>query len=211
MQRKFTLLSLTTLLYAAGVVLFFAEGAALPYTIACPVLLLALSVFYLRREELIPVGIALLASSFGDAMGAKGLFLLQMLFFAWVHWAYIGYFLARAKPVFRVVPCLIPAVLLIGLFVFIAPCVSDPVERTGVVIYGFIIAGMLCAVLRYRGTYAAWFRTAALLFVLSDAVLAWNRFVSPVPGRTYVVMITYYLAQYLFYRFAVLTSVTKEA
>lgn len=37
----------------------------------------------------------------------------------------------------------------------------------------------------------------------SDSVIAWGRFVAPVPCRIYVVMITYYAAQYLFFLFAV--------
>ena len=41
---------------------------------------------------------------------------------------------------------------------------------------------------------------------LSDAVIAWNRFIGPVPARTWIVMITYYLAQYLFFRFAFKTA-----
>lgn len=102
------------------------------------------------------------------------------------------------------------AVLLSFLFAFIVPEVSDPVERAGVGIYGLVVAAMLYDVLQYRGVYAAWFWAAALLFVFSDAVIAWNRFVAPVPGRTYVVMSTYYLAQYLFFRFAVF-AVTKRA
>ena len=70
-------------------------------------------------------------------------------------------------------------------------------------VYGAVIAGMLYSVLRYRGAYAAWFRFAALLFVFSDGVIAWSRFIGAVPGRTYVVMVPYYLAQCLFFCFAV--------
>ena len=79
--------------------------------------------------------------------------------------------------------------------------VLDPAERIGVAVYGAVIAGMLYSVLRYRGAYAAWFRFAALLFVFSDGVIAWSRFIGAVPGRTYVVMVPYYLAQCLFFCF----------
>ena len=37
----------------------------------------------------------------------------------------------------------------------------------------------------------------------SDGVIAWSRFIGAVPGRTYVVMVPYYLAQCLFFCFAV--------
>ena len=98
---------------------------------------------------------------------------------------------------------LLAAALLALLFAGVVPRVLDPAERIGVAVYGAVIAGMLYTVLRYRGAYAAWFRFAALLFVFSDGVIAWSRFIGAVPGRTYVVMVPYYLAQCLFFCFAV--------
>lgn len=195
-------LRLTTLLFALGAALFFTE-AAIPYKVAYPILLLSLSVFYLRRKTLIPVGAALLLSAVGDAAGAEGLFIPQMLFFALAHGAYMCYFLPQAKLAPRPLVWPVLAALLLFLFVCIVPRVADPAERTGVAVYGLVIAGMLYGVLQYRGAYAVWFRLAALLFVFSDGAIAWNRFVAPVPCRTYVVMVAYYMAQYLFYCFAV--------
>lgn len=203
MHRISRIPALTTLLYAAGVALFFTKAVPLPYKVAYPVLLLALSVFRLRQRQLLPVGAALLLSAVGDAAGAKGLFIPQMLFFALAHGAYMWYFLPRARCAPRTFSWLLPGALLLFLFAVIVPRASVPVERIGVGIYGLVIAGMLYSVLRYRGPYAAWFRCAALLFVFSDSVIAWSRFVGPVPGRTWVVMTTYYLAQYLFWLFAV--------
>ena len=89
MHRTSRILALTTLLFAAGAALFFTKAAALPYKVAYPVLLLAVAVFCLRRKTLLPVGAALLLSALGDAAGAKGLFIPQMLFFALAHGAYI--------------------------------------------------------------------------------------------------------------------------
>lgn len=203
MQREPRIFRLTTLLFAAGVVLFFTNTLALPYKVAYPVLLLVVSVCALRRKELIPIGVAFLFSAMGDAAGAKGLFIPQMGFFALAHIAYMVWFLPRARLAPRAVPVALLAVLLLFLFIFIVPCAPDPAERIGVSIYGVIIAGMLYSVLQYDGPDAAGFRCAALLFVFSDSVIAWNRFVGPVPARTWVVMTTYYLAQYLFFHFAV--------
>lgn len=203
MQRESGIFRLTTLLFAAGVVLFFTRAAALPYKVAYPVLLLAVAVCALRCRELIPIGAAFLLSAMGDAAGAKALFIPQMGFFALAHVAYMAWFLPRARLAPRAVSLALPAVLLLFLFVFIVPCAAVPAERIGVSIYGVIIAGMLYSVLQYDGPDAAGFRCAALLFVFSDSVIAWNRFVGPVPGRTWVVMTTYYLAQYLFFHFAV--------
>ena len=68
--------------FVAGAVLFFTKAAALPYKVAWPVLLLSLATFLSRRRELLPFGFAFLFSAAGDAVGARGLFIPQMAFFA---------------------------------------------------------------------------------------------------------------------------------
>ena len=211
MHRTSRILALTTLLFAAGAALFFTKAAALPYKVAYPVLLLAVAVFCLRRKTLLPVGTALLLSALGDAAGAKGLFIPQMLFFALAHGAYMCYFLPQAQVAPRPFVWPVLTALLLFLFVCIVPRAADPAERAGVAVYGLVVAGMLYSALQYRGAYAAWFRLAALLFVFSDSVIAWGRFVAPVPCRTYVVMITYYAAQYLFYLFAVRAATLSDS
>lgn len=201
MQRTSRTLCLTTLLFAAGAALFFTKAAVIPYKVAYPVLLLSLSLFYLRLKPLIPVGAALLLSAVGDAAGAGGMFIPQMLFFALAHGAYMCYFLPQAQLAPRPFVWPVLTALLLFLFVCIVPRAADPAER----------AGMLYSALQYRGAYAAWFRLAALLFVFSDSVIAWGRFVAPVPCRTCVVMITYYAAQYLFYLFAVRAATLSDS
>ena len=205
------MLCLTTLLFAAGAALFFTNAAVIPYKVAYPVLLLSLSLFYLRLKPLIPVGAARLLSAVGDAAGAGGMFIPQMLFFALAHGAYMCYFLPQAQVAPRPFVWPVLTALLLFLFVCIVPRAADPAERAGVAVYGLVVAGMLYSALQYRGAYAAWFRLAALLFVFSDSVIAWGRFVAPVPCRTYVVMITYYAAQYLFYLFAVRAATLSDS
>lgn len=205
------MLCLTTLLFAAGAALFFTNAAVIPYKVAYPVLLLSLLLFYLRLKPLIPVGAALLLSAVGDAAGAGGMFIPQMLFFALAHGAYMCYFLPQAQVAPRPFVWPVLTALLLFLFVCIVPRAADPAERAGVAVYGLVVAGMLYSALQYRGAYAAWFRLAALLFVFSDSVIAWGRFVAPVPCRTYVVMITYYAAQYLFYLFAVRAATLSDS
>ena len=205
------MLCLTTLLFAAGAALFFTNAAVIPYKVAYPVLLLSLSLIYLRLKPLIPVGAALLLSAVGDAAGAGGMFIPQMLFFALAHGAYMCYFLPQAQVAPRPFVWPVLTALLLFLFVCIVPRAADPAERAGVAVYGLVVAGMLYSALQYRGAYAAWFRLAALLFVFSDSVIAWGRFVAPVPCRTYVVMITYYAAQYLFYLFAVRAATLSDS
>ena len=121
MHRTSRILALTALLFAAGAALFFIKAAALPYKVAYPVLLLAVAVFCLRRKALLPVGAALLLSALGDAAGAKGLFIPQMLFFALAHGAYIRYFLCAGGLPARPAAWLLPAALLALLFAGVVP------------------------------------------------------------------------------------------
>lgn len=203
-MRRFSILfAWTTLFFVAGAVLFFTKAAALPFKVAYPVLLLALATFLLRRRELLPFGFAFLFSAAGDAVGAKGLFIPQMAFFALAHVAYLYWFLPRARRTLRPVSLAVTVPLLVFLLAVIVPNAPFPAEAVGVAVYGLVIAAMLYSALQYDGAYAAGFRCAALLFVFSDSVIAWNRFIGPVPARTWVIMTTYYLAQYLFFRFAV--------
>ena len=192
MRRFSRIFAWTTLFFVAGAVLFFTKAAALPYKVAWPVLLLSLATFLSRRRELLPFGFAFLFSAAGDAVGARGLFIPQMAFFALAHVAYVCWFLPRARRRLRAVSLAVTVPLLVFLFAAIVP--------------ELVIAAMLYSALQYDGACAAGFRCAALLFVFSDAVIAWNRFIGPVPARTWIVMTTYYLAQYLFFRFAFKTA-----
>ena len=206
MRRFSRIFAWTTLFFVAGAVLVFTKAAALPYKVAWPVLLLSLATFLSRRRELLPFGVAFLFSAAGDAVGARGLFIPQMAFFALAHVAYVCWFLPRARRRLRAVSLAVTVPLLVFLFAAIVPEAPFPAERIGVAVYGLVIAAMLYSALQYDGACAAGFRCAALLFVFSDAVIAWNRFIGPVPARTWIVMTTYYLAQYLFFRFAFKTA-----
>ena len=207
MRRFSKIFAWTTLFFVAGAVLFFTKAAALPYKVAWPVLLLSLATFLSRRRELLPFGFAFLFSAAGDAVGARGLFIPHMAFFALAHVAYVCWFLPRARRRLRAVSRAVTVPLLVFLFAAIVPEAPFTAERIGVAVYGLVIAAMLYSALQYDGACAAGFRCAALLFVFSDAVIAWNRFIGPVPARMWVIMTTYYLAQYLFFRFAVKTAI----
>ena len=154
MHRTSRILALTTLLFAAGAALFFTKAAALPYKVAYPVLLLAVAVFCLRRKTLLPVGAALLLSALGDAAGAKGLFIPQMLFFALAHGAYIRYFLCAGGLPARPAAWLLPAALLALLFAGVVPRVLDPAERIGVAVYGAVMSKGAVSVLSEHGIAA---------------------------------------------------------
>ena len=92
------------------------------------------------------------------------------------------------------------AVLVAGLltvvYTQIVPNAPAGVERTGVAIYAVLISTMLFTGLLQRSSLYA---LGAVLFVFSDFVLAWHRFVEPVPYRHYLVLVSYYLAQWLLF------------
>lgn len=115
-------------------------------------------------------------------MGARGLFIPQMAFFALAHVSYVCWFLPRARRRLRAVSLAVTVPLLVFLFAAIVPEAPFPAERIGVAVYGLVIAAMLYSALQYDGACAAGFRCAALLFVFSDAVIAWNRFIGPGSG-----------------------------
>lgn len=199
--RRPVFIGALTLGFGLGVALFFSTGAPLPCKVCYPAAWLSLVLF------------ALLLSAAGDAAGAVHDFLLQMFLFALAHVAYIRYFLPSAEFSRRRIAAaaVVGAGLLLFLFAGIVPRVASSVERTGVALYGTVIAAMLLSVLFYRGRYAPGFRVAALLFVFSDATIAWNKFVEPLPDATLRIMSTYYAAQYLFALLALAASSRKAA
>ena len=194
--RRPVFIGALTLGFGLGVALFFSTGAPLPCKVCYPASWLSLVLF------------ALLLSAAGDAAGAVHDFLLQMFLFALAHVAYIRYFLPSAEFSRRRIAAaaVVGAGLLLFLFAGIVPRVASSVERTGVALYGTVIAAMLLSVLFYRGRYAPGFRVAALLFVFSDATIAWNKFVEPLPDATLRIMSTYYAAQSLFALLALAAS-----
>lgn len=115
MRRFSKIFAWTTLFFVAGAVLFFTKAAALPYKVAWPVLLLSLATFLSRRRELLPFGFAFLFSAAGDAVGARGLFIPQMAFFALAHVAYVCWFLPRARHRLRAVSLAVTVPLLVFL------------------------------------------------------------------------------------------------
>ena len=68
--------------------------------------------------------------------------------------------------------------------------------KIAVYLYMAVITAMAAAALCGRGNHPL-VALGALMFVLSDSLIAVNRFVEPVPGARYWIMALYYGAQYL--------------
>ena len=95
-------------------------------------------------------------------------------------------------------PCGI--ILAVGLFYLasekIIPFAPEGVVRTGMYVYAGLITVMMWSALMQRDWM---WGVGAVLFVLSDMVLAYGKFVSPVPDSRFLIMATYYAAQLLIF------------
>ena len=135
-------------------------------------------------------------------MGSLHFFLPQLSFFALSHIMFVMCFVRMLRrPVCRSaamkVGVILPAAILLAVAVVkIIAGIPDISLKIATLLYALIILTMfLCAVMTRRRTLA----TGASLFVLSDFVLAWNRFTSPIENAGMIIMFSYYSAQLLLF------------
>lgn len=186
-------------------VLFYLP-VSIPHKLVFPVASIFVASLWLTPWQICA---ALFFSALGDWFGTCGNFLAQMGSFAIGHVFYIWFFMkryftkveydgkltARAKGYLAMlVVCLVG--LLIVVFTRVVPAVPAGVVRIGVGIYAVIISTMLLTGMLQRSTLYA---LGAVFFVFSDFILAWNRFVEPIPHRDYLVLVSYFLAQWLLF------------
>ena len=88
----------------------------------------------------------------------------------------------------------------------VLPSIEDSVLVWGCGIYALLICTMASlAMLQHSPLFAL----GALLFVISDLILSWNRFVGPVACEKYLIMVPYYLGQALLWLGAVSKNTTS--
>lgn len=147
--------------------------------------------------------LALVFAWLGDVLlMLGGLFLPGLGAFLVMQWGYSIVFWpeVRSSVLSQRWPQLAVSVLAIGAFIFhLLAQVQEAVLVIALVVYGLSIGLMLLlAILRGVGgqsySFVAW---GALLFVISDALIAHNRFVEALPAAGFWIMGTYMLAQYL--------------
>lgn len=189
-----------------SLVLIFFLPIDIPHKLAFPVFTLFIAGLWLLPWQMC---LAMLCSALGDYMGSCGNFIGQMGFFALAHIWIISYFIkrykekvepdrkltAKAKGYMTMVIFCTLALLTVA-FTVILPGAPQGIEKIGASCYAVIISTMLLLGLLQRSSLYA---LGAVLFVFSDFILAWNRFVEPVPYRNYLVLGTYYLAQWLLF------------
>ena len=177
-------LIIISIIYSALCILYFSP-IQLPSKLAYAVAFLGLVALYHFRQIGIIIALGLLMSACGDYMGTQGNFICQMAFFGLAHVAYIIYFLRRMKkPVnWHDVQYAAITSLFVGAEAF-------------TLIYCLLILTMLCMALLQRDWL---FGLGAVLFVLSDYILAWDKFVDPINHASWYIMATYYAAQWLLF------------
>ena len=122
---------------------------------------------------------------------------------------YIVYFLffidKKSSPFFiKKQPVWIAVILSygVGLVILLLPHLGE--LKIPVTLYATVISGMLlCSLHIYYKTLAPaniYFILGAILFVLSDSLLAINKFYQPFPMASVGIMLTYCLAQYFIIR-----------
>ena len=199
------------------------------YAITSSILYLFLSIFYfspilLQGKTAFPLAsiaivslllcpwqmtAALACSALGDLAGAFGNFILQMGAFAAAHIFLISFFVKRYREKvekdrkltdkakgYTLIIILMSITIAGFAFSEIIPNAPEGIIRIGTGVYTVLICTMLVLALLQRSSLYA---LGALLFVFSDFILAWNKFTAPIENAGLLIMIPYYLGQWLIY------------
>ena len=155
--------------------------------------------------------LGLTASLAGDVllmMSGAGLFVPGLVCFLIAHLAYIAVFRLGVGLFPRRGPLVLTLLIGLGMYIFLLEGGLPAALRVPVGLYVIVIACMAAqalgraAVLGAAYPRAVWVAVGACFFMLSDALLATNRFVMPLPMASVWVLGTYYVAQILIVRHA---------
>ncbi|WP_020414137.1 lysoplasmalogenase [Microbulbifer variabilis] len=141
--------------------------------------------------------VALSFSALGDVlleMDFHNQFVFGLGAFLLAQLVYVANFLRFAnfrnrRSLLRIVPVILAAVLLAQL---ILPATGE--LAPAVLVYLLAIVAMALAAAAHRGHSGLLF-TGALVFLLSDTLIALNKFITPLPFADTAIMLTYYSAQ----------------
>ncbi|WP_291286486.1 lysoplasmalogenase [Flavobacterium sp.] len=132
-------------------------------------------------------------------------FILGLLFFLIAHLLYCVLFNKQAKrdiyinKVLFGAGSLLIAFYLIGMIMFLMPNLGE--LRIPVIIYAAVISTMLLFAfnggLSWKKPGSFYVLAGAVSFVLSDSILAFNKFHAPIEKSSFFIMLTYLVAQYL--------------
>lgn len=187
--------SIITLIYFVLAVFYFTPFQV-PHKLVFPLAFLTLcSIRWAPWTMVLAMGF----SALGDWMGTCHNFWGQMGFFALAHLAYILFFSRSCKQGRAMGKAMwkCGVVLLYGLVVgvLVLRHVSG-VLQIGVLVYMLLIMVMCAMAWMQENRYYA---IGAWLFVVSDTILAWNKFVAPIEWAGYLIMVPYYLGQWVLF------------
>ncbi|WDP87807.1 MAG: lysoplasmalogenase [Desulfobacter sp.] len=155
-----------------------------------------MGLFKFKGENKDAFGLGVFFSGIGDILlelPFDGLFEAGMAAFILAHCFYIALFLARPKltPVRGLVMGgMVVFTLWFGAFLF------PGLKGMMVPIYVYLGVILCMGISACLGRDNHWMVIAgAIVFIISDSLIAWTRFVTPIPHSSLWVMLTYYLAQ----------------
>ena len=176
---------------------FIAEHSS--WFIAMPALFLGLATLAHSREGGWAIPAALFLSAIGDYQGSEHNFILQVLFFALAHIFYVVDFLPKRNLSKRnKYVASIPYIYAVAFLILLISHMNHAVEMVAVVIYALIIATMGASALVMEIKHKWWYIIAAVLFIFSDSVIVYNKYIEHIPNASLWIMTTYYAAQGLF-------------
>ncbi len=180
---------------ALSVVFFFVRG----WFVAVPTLFAAVMTAIHCRQGGNAIPLALLFSAAGDYAGSTGNFLMQVGFFAVTHICYICDFaphrVAQRK---RMIGATALAAITIIYLGFVLSHIAEQSEFLAVAMYGLIIYIMGATAIFQQRLHYGWYVAASMLFILSDSLIVFGKYIAPIPNGNTLVMLTYYAAQGLF-------------
>jgi uncharacterized membrane protein YhhN len=196
---------LNRILYAvflAFALLFLATMHMSPYPLdylikTIPIVCLALLAFSgIPGIKGILIGVGLLFSGCGDILlhiDGEAYFVYGLGSFLMAHLFYIAA-LIRQPALIRARRPVLLAIVVYGVMmgVLLFPHLGDMLIPVAAYLFIILVMGVSAALGTANHTLVI---AGALLFILSDSLIAINRFLTPVPLSDYLIMITYYLAQ----------------
>lgn len=176
-------------------VFFFVRG----WFVAVPTLYAALIAAAASRKGGVAIPLALLSSAVGDYAGSAGNFIMQVAFFAIAHICYICDFAPlRHATRSRMVGATALAVVALCYLGFVMAHIEQHIEFVAVAIYGLIIYTMGATAIFQQRKHYGWYILSAMLFILSDSILVYGKYIATIPYGSIWIMVTYYAAQGLF-------------
>ena len=167
-----------------------------PYKLAYPLAFLTLCAL---RYSTWPMMLAMGFSALGDYMGICHNFWGQMGFFALAHIFFLVFFILAYRKEKSVVGIKWKSAIVVLYGIIVGWCIIPHVQgalQIGVSVYLLLILSMCIFAWLQKNPYYA---IGAWLFVFSDTILAWNKFVSPIESASYLIMVPYYLGQWVLF------------